>query len=179
MDREQSAGAPGGATSQAKDKAKRLASQAQAQVAQKLGASAASLKDPAASAINHYAEAVRQLGEQFRQQNRGLMGQYADRAAGQMEQLASYLERTDVDEVRREIESLARRRPGLFMGAAFTVGVGAARFIRSSRRQQQSQTAARDLGTAGSDSLRPSPQAFAGARDGATTAPASDDYLTL
>jgi hypothetical protein len=133
MTTEQSAGE--GTLAQAKEKTQRLASQAQEQLVRKVGPKVAGLKDPAATALGRYAEAVRQLGQQFRSEKRELAGQYAERAADQIQRLAHYLERTEVDELVRQAEDAARRRPAAFLGAASAAGVAAARFVKSSRRQ--------------------------------------------
>jgi hypothetical protein len=128
-------GDEGGTTAPVKEKAQRVAGQARAQVAARLAPGVARLKEPAATVLGHYAEAVRQLSQQYHGQNRGIAGQYADRTAGQIQRLADYLQHTEVDELVQELEAVARRRPAVFLGAAFTLGAAAARFVKSSPRQ--------------------------------------------
>lgn len=108
---------------------------AQSQVTRRLGSSAAHLKGQTSNALSHFAEAVLQVGQQFRAENRGIAGQYAERTAGQVQRLSHYLQHTEVDELVREIERVARQRPAAYLGAAFTLGLFTARFLRSSRRQ--------------------------------------------
>jgi hypothetical protein len=127
-------GAGDGTLAQAKEKTQRLASQAQEQVVRKVGPKVAALKDPAAAALVRYAQAMRQVGQQYHGQSRGIAGQYAERAADQIERLAQYLERTEVDDLVRQAEDAARRRPAAFLGAASAAGIAAARFVKSSRR---------------------------------------------
>lgn len=132
--------ATSGAAGQAKGKAQQLVGQAQEQVAQRLSSGTSQLKGQASGALDNFAEAIRQLGQQFRDQNQGvaasLVGGYADRAAGQAQRLGTYLQHTEVDELVQQIERFARRSPGAFLGGAFAVGVLGARFLKSSRRQQ-------------------------------------------
>lgn len=149
------AGSSGATMEQAKGKAQQLVGQAQEQVAQRLTSSTTQLKGQASGALDNFAEAIRQLGQQFRDQNQGiaasLVGGYADRAAGQAQRLGAYLQHTEVDELVQQIERFARRSPGAFLGGTFAVGVLGARFLKSSRRQQsQRLDRAADVGaTAG------------------------------
>jgi hypothetical protein len=46
--------------------------------------------------------------------------------------VSGYLEARDIQDLVGEAESLARRSPALFLGGAFTLGVLAARFLKSS-----------------------------------------------
>jgi hypothetical protein len=55
--------------------------------------------------------------------------------------VSNYLQNTDVSEMVDRTEEFARRRPALFLGGAFALGLLGARFLKSSRRQQEKQTA--------------------------------------
>ncbi|HJU74042.1 MAG TPA: hypothetical protein VJ717_09865 [Gemmatimonadaceae bacterium] len=63
-----------------------------------------------------------------------LAGEYVERTARQIERAAQYVERADLGEMVDNLETFARRRPALFVGAAFALGLLGARFIKSSRR---------------------------------------------
>lgn len=54
-------------------------------------------------------------------------------AGGQVERLARYLHDRDVRQVVSDVEDLARRSPGMFLGGAFVIGLAASRFLKSSR----------------------------------------------
>lgn len=58
--------------------------------------------------------------------------QYVGTAAKKLEGVAEYFDGADLKKMARDAESFARRNPAIFLGAAFAVGVLAARFIRSS-----------------------------------------------
>ena len=66
------------------------------------------------------------------------MGDYADKAADQVERFSTYLRETDVDEIAEEVRGFARRRPGLFLGSAAAIGFFATRFLKSSSEEQGS-----------------------------------------
>lgn len=83
-------------------------------------------------------EAIRSTGEHLREQEQGGVAQLVDQGANQLDNLSRYLQNRDVDELLREAESLARQRPAVVMGAAFGLGLLAARFLKSSGQQAQS-----------------------------------------
>src|SRR3712207_5908318 len=82
--------------------------------------------------------ALRESAQQLRKQGQGSVGQYADRAADQVERFSTYLRETDVDEIVEEVRGFARRRPGLFLGSAAALGFFATRFLKSSSEEQGS-----------------------------------------
>jgi hypothetical protein len=57
---------------------------------------------------------------------------YTDTAARKIENLAGYFETRSVRDMARDLEGYARRNPAIFLGAAFGLGVLAARFLKSS-----------------------------------------------
>ena len=132
-------GAAEGPPAQDQSKAQRLVGKAQEQVGGRVSASAAQLKGQASGVVGNFAEAIRQVGQQYREQNRGLVGDLAERGAQEAQRLAEYLERTDVDDLVRQLEGVARRRPAAFYGGAFALGLAGARFLKSSRRQRDTQ----------------------------------------
>ena len=78
--------------------------------------------------------ALRETAEQLRKQGQGSVGQYADKAADQVERFSGYLRETDVDQIADEVRSFARSRPALFLGSAGALGFLATRFLKSSSR---------------------------------------------
>lgn len=92
-------------------------------------------KSRAADTLNTVAGAVRQTGDQLRQQDQGTVAQYVDSAANQIERLATYLNNRDVNDMAIELQHFARRQPALFIGGAFLAGMLAARFLKSSSQQ--------------------------------------------
>jgi hypothetical protein len=89
-------------------------------------------KDRATDGIGSVAQAVRQSTQQLRDQRHETIAQYVEQAADQLEQFANRLKNKDIGEMAREAQDFARRRPTLFIGSAFALGICAARFLKSS-----------------------------------------------
>jgi hypothetical protein len=85
----------------------------------------------AAETLDEVAQAVRQSGEQLRDQQPQVAG-LVDTAAAQLERASSYLRESDLQDVLNQVEEIARRQPVLFIGGAFVLGLAAARFLKSS-----------------------------------------------
>ncbi|HEU4954373.1 MAG TPA: hypothetical protein VFT28_07375 [Gemmatimonadales bacterium] len=95
------------------------------------GSSLADGRRQAADQIGNIAGAFHRTGEQLRSDNQERIAGLADSFAGQVEQVARYLREADLQTVGRDIERLARERPAVVYGAAFAVGLLAARFFKS------------------------------------------------
>lgn len=108
-----------------------LVERAQAQAATKIK----DAKNEAAQTLSSLANTLHQSGSQLKNDQQQMAGDYLERAAEGIEKVASYLQNTDAREVADNIESFARRRPELFIGSAFAVGLIAARFLKSSSRR--------------------------------------------
>jgi hypothetical protein len=89
-------------------------------------------KDRATDGIGSVARAVRQSTQHLRDQQHETIAQYVEQAADQLERFANRLKDRNVSELLTETQDLARRRPAIFIGAAFAVGLLGARFIKSS-----------------------------------------------
>jgi predicted AlkP superfamily pyrophosphatase or phosphodiesterase len=61
-----------------------------------------------------------------------MFARYSNQVADRVERASTYLEEHDLDELMVEAEDFARRQPELFIGGAFTLGLLAARFLKSS-----------------------------------------------
>jgi rhodanese-related sulfurtransferase len=95
------------------------------------GSSLADSRRQAADQIGHIAGAFHRTGEQLRNENQERIAGLADSFAGQVEQVARYLRDADLRAIGRDVERLARERPAVVYGAAFAVGLLAARFLKS------------------------------------------------
>jgi hypothetical protein len=93
-------------------------------------------KKTAAEGLQSVAKAVRQAGDNLKQQGEGGITKYAAdygaKAADQLEQLTDYLRRRDVNGLVADVEDFARRRPEYFLAGAFLLGFAGARFLKSS-----------------------------------------------
>src|SRR5919199_770720 len=124
----------GGVVEQAKDKAQELASQAQQKAGEQVESGLARGKSRAAETLGGVAQSLRLSSQHLREQGQEGTGRYVEKAAQQVERLSSYLQNRDVNEVVDEVEDFARRKPALFLGGAFALGLLGARFLKSSRR---------------------------------------------
>lgn len=89
------------------------------------------------SGLSTVADSIKQVGDNLR----GVDGQsgfaqtaadYSKTAARKIDDVAHYFENNDVRQMLRDVESYARRNPAVFLGAAFGLGLLAARFLKSS-----------------------------------------------
>jgi hypothetical protein len=87
----------------------------------------------AASSLGSFAEALRKSAREMQgdQQQAGV-ARFAQSAADGLEKLSGSLRSKDLDGMLRDAESLARRQPVLFFGAAVAAGFLAVRFLKSS-----------------------------------------------
>jgi hypothetical protein len=74
-------------------------------------------------------EAARKLGDD---ELGGRVGQYAQRAADQVDSMSSYVRTAELQSFVRDAGQFARRRPEVFIGGAFLTGLLAARFLKAS-----------------------------------------------
>src|SRR6266508_4491602 len=90
-------------------------------------------RERAAEQLRSLAEAVRETGSQL--ENKGSpFGGYVGKAAGQIERLSEIAVSKNPRDLVDSVERFARRDRALFLGGAMTLGLMAARFLRSSSR---------------------------------------------
>lgn len=111
-------------------------------------------KGQAAGQLVGVAQALRQAGEQLRQQEQQTIPDYFALAADRIESLSGYVESADVTQVVEGVEDFARRQPLLFVGGAFGLGLLAVRFLNSSGRRRASARAEDGRPTAGTTQRR-------------------------
>lgn len=115
--------------SDAKEQAKDMADQARDHVQTLVGEQ----KGQAADRLHSLADALREAGRKLNEgQQAGDLGQYADRAAQQVERLSSYLRDRELRDFVRDAETFARRRPEVFLGGTLIAGLMLARFLKAS-----------------------------------------------
>jgi hypothetical protein len=128
----------------AKDQAKSLASDAKEQVKDAANQArdhvqtlVGEQKDQAAERLTSLAGALREAGRKLNEgQQAGDFGQYADRAAQQVERLSNYLRDSELRDFVRDTENFARRRPEVFLGGTLIAGLMLARFLKASSPEQ-------------------------------------------
>jgi hypothetical protein len=102
-------------------------------------------KSNLSSGLTNVASGFREFGTTLA--NRGtenqvtrLTSEMSNTAARKIESAASYFESHDLNTMYRDVETLARRNPALFLGGAFALGFLAARFLKSSNPRRSGGT---------------------------------------
>jgi hypothetical protein len=88
-------------------------------------------KNRAADGLGGIANVFRNAGNELRSENEALAS-YVDMASDQLRRFADQIRQKGVADMMDDVHSFARRRPALFIGGAFLVGLGIARFLKSS-----------------------------------------------
>jgi hypothetical protein len=135
-----SGGAGGGVKSQVREVKEQVVGQAKNVLGQARDSAASSLtesKRSLADQVASVATAVRGTTEHFRGQDQQRIAEWTDGLAGQADRFAGYLRDADFGAMRRDVENLARRQPGVVVGGAFLLGLLGARFLKSSERRQR------------------------------------------
>ncbi|HEU4829019.1 MAG TPA: hypothetical protein VFT04_07475 [Gemmatimonadales bacterium] len=102
---------------------------------EKAGSAIDERKSELAGSMTSVAGAVRRSTDQLREDGHDRIAGYAESLAQQFDRAAGYLRDTDPRALRDDLEGIARRQPALLIGAAFAIGIFAARFLRSSDRE--------------------------------------------
>jgi hypothetical protein len=105
-------------------------------VKESAAAQLSSQKERATEGLGSIATAVRQSSQPLRNNKQDVIAEYVEKAADQLEQFSTRLRDRDVNDLVNDAQQFARRRPALFVGAAFVAGVAAARFLKSSSEKQ-------------------------------------------
>jgi hypothetical protein len=87
-------------------------------------------KNRAADGLGGIADVFRSAGNELRTENETLAS-YVDMASDQMRRFADQIRQRGVGDMMDDVGQFARRRPALFIGGAFLVGLGIARFLKS------------------------------------------------
>jgi len=124
----------GQAASEVKQQAGEKVEQLTDQAKQTVTAQISTQKQKASETLGSVAHALRQTSDQMRNGDQAAIGDYATKAADQVERLSGFLRDRDVNDILRETEQFARRQPALFLGGAFVLGLIGARFLKSSNQ---------------------------------------------
>ena len=89
-------------------------------------------KHRASEGLDGVAQALRETTGRLNEKGHASVADYAQQAADRLEQFSRRLDEQDLDEVLRSAQRFARSQPWVFIGAAFGVGLFAARFFKSS-----------------------------------------------
>ncbi len=133
------------------EQAKSTASQAYNAVADKASTLVDDKKTELTSGLVGVAETVRKVSGVLKDgESPAGMNEYAARyaatAAKRLETAADYFERTDLKGMARDIETVARKNPAIFLGSAFALGILAARLFKSTPAAKEGGYDTHDLG---------------------------------
>ena len=135
------------ATQRTKDEARNLMAEAKRETASlasqardQVQGLVAQRKDEMANRLGSLAGVLHDAGRRLDEEDGGGFGRYAHRAAEQVDRLSTYLRDRDLDSFVHDTETLARRRPELFLGGTFLAGVLLARFLKASADRRRSSS---------------------------------------
>lgn len=117
-----------GAASTAQQKASQLAAQGTDQLRTQID----SRTGEACRQTRAIADALRQTGDQARDQGNGTAASIVDMGARRADQLADYLDRTNGETLIRDIQQFGRERPWLAAGIGVAAGMAVGRMIKAS-----------------------------------------------
>jgi ElaB/YqjD/DUF883 family membrane-anchored ribosome-binding protein len=126
------------AASTAQEKAVELKEQGKS----KLGETLDQRTNDAGVQARKMAQALRRGGEQLANEGDGQQAAgLAEGAADRIERLGGYLEQTSGDELIRDVEDFARRRPWIVAGIGLVAGLAASRFLKASSERRYAGSA--------------------------------------
>ena len=120
-------------TSDIIDQAKETVSNVANSTSDKVVSSIDAQKNRAAEGLTAVVNVLRDTGQRLSEGNPPALAQDClNSTTDQIERFANYVRSTNVKQMVGQVEGFARRQPAIFFGAAFALGVLAARFLRSS-----------------------------------------------
>jgi len=102
------------------------------QVRDRASAQLTTQKNRATDGLGSLAQLARDSTQSLRDTQHDVAAEYVSRAAEKIDRVSARLRELEVGDLYREAEQFARRRPAVFMGAAFALGIVAVRFLKSS-----------------------------------------------
>lgn len=88
-------------------------------------------KNRAADGLGGLADVIRNASNELRNENE-TVAHYVDMASDQLRRFANNIRQRGVSDMLEDVHQFARRNPALFIGGAFLVGIGVARFLKAS-----------------------------------------------
>lgn len=103
-----------------------------AQVKSRASSQVAAQQVRAADGLGTVANALRKAGDELRSHNESLAS-YADMAVDELEHISTRIREKSPGEYVADLEGFARSRPAAFVGGTFLLGLGLARFLKSTQ----------------------------------------------
>jgi hypothetical protein len=96
-------------------------------------------KAAAANELLHLRDALNAASDKLREEDDGRIADMTHVVADQLDTAVRYLRDRDLNHLASDVAESARRRPVLFYGGLFAVGLAASRFFKASAHRSQSQ----------------------------------------
>ncbi len=121
----------GAANGHAKDASDRTTAGVFGSIQQRVTSRVDEQKNRAADGLGGIADVIRSASSELRSENEALAS-YVDAASDQMRRFADQIRERGVADMLDDVHQFARRNPTVFIGGAFLVGLGMARFLKAS-----------------------------------------------
>jgi hypothetical protein len=89
---------------------------------------------------------MEQASSQFKEQNLQTLADYTSEIGSTIKSFSENLHNRTVEELLKDIQSIARRNPTAFVLGSIAVGVGISRFLKASAERQKSTNRNNDIG---------------------------------
>jgi hypothetical protein len=99
--------------------------------------------------VNTVADDVRTVAGELRNQGKDKPAQYAEQAAERVQGVGQWLERSDGDQIVRDVENFARRNPWAVAAGGLALGFAASRFLKASSGERYRSSLSSSNGTNG------------------------------
>ena len=119
-------------TEQAKEKAQGAARQAKSKLSEQVD----QRSTQAGQQVGSMAEDVRSVAQELRTQGKETPARYAEQAAERVQSAGQWLERSDGDQLLRDVEDFARRNPWAVAAGGLVLGLAASRMLKASSGQR-------------------------------------------
>ncbi len=125
-------GQVGQVAGQAQEKAQEVAGQAKGRVREQVDQRSTQAGEQVSTAAGD----ARSVAEELRRQGKDTPARYAEQAADRGERLGGYLQRSDGEQILRDVEDLGRRQPWAVIAGGLAVGFMASRFLKASSAER-------------------------------------------
>ena len=100
-------------------------------------------KNAAAEELTHLRDALQAACTKLDEHDDRRIADVAQVAADRLDAIAEYLRQQDLSRLSADLSAAARRRPAMFYGGLFAIGLAASRFLKASSRHSHSSSQAR------------------------------------
>lgn len=121
----------GAANGHAKDVSEKTTAGVLGSIQQRVTSRVDEQKNRAADGLGGIADVIRSASSELRSENEALAS-YVDAASDHMRRFANQIRERGVTDMLDDVHQFARRNPAVFIGGAFLVGLGVARFLKAS-----------------------------------------------